>query len=119
VVLPFGETLAYLIYHHTRRAVLLQPTEQLSFADGGIDPSQDRSKLAGSKILTKSIAITALSALAPSPSSTVAGAPLGYQQGLASSAGTADNLDQRKEDSKEIVFTSPVCQLVRWRTTIA
>ena len=39
-VLPFGETLAHLIYHHTRRAVLLQPTEQLLFTDGEIDPSQ-------------------------------------------------------------------------------
>ena len=26
-ILPFGETLAYLIYHYTRRAVLLEPTE--------------------------------------------------------------------------------------------
>ncbi len=27
LVLTFGETLAYLIYHHARRAVLLQPAE--------------------------------------------------------------------------------------------
>jgi hypothetical protein len=38
-VVTFGETLAYLIYHHSRRAVLLKPAQQLLLADGEVDPS--------------------------------------------------------------------------------
>jgi len=38
-VLPFGDTLAYLIYHRARRAIVLQPVEQLLFFDREIDSS--------------------------------------------------------------------------------
>jgi hypothetical protein len=38
-VLPFGETLAYLIYHHARSTVLFQLTEQVLLGDRELDPS--------------------------------------------------------------------------------
>jgi hypothetical protein len=49
--LPLGETLAYLIHHHTRRTVVLEPAEQLLLADREIDPSEVALEAAGNYLL--------------------------------------------------------------------
>jgi hypothetical protein len=48
---PFGEALAYLIYHNAGRTVLLQPAEQLLLANREIDPSQIPLQVAGEYVL--------------------------------------------------------------------
>ena len=82
-ILPFGETLAYLTYYHIRRAVPLQPAQQLLLADRELDPSQVPLEVTGEYVPQKVRDKSPLSSPAPSLRFTVAETPLRHQQSSA------------------------------------